>query len=97
MKNIKKQEITDKYKNTARVLYPLRDGDGEVIGEEADENNQMVYAIKRKNGIIEVVPAKDVVIVPIIHQAEGFKRTRLLFHLPKTEEKLQGNPQDSGK
>lgn len=74
MRGIDKQKVIKKYKDKDDILYPLQDKSGYVIGQEVDDDNQLVYVVKRRNKI-EVVSRREINIVPRIHQVQGNKKT----------------------
>ena len=74
MRGINKEKTIKKYKNDNKVLYPLADKSGEVIGQEVDADNFLYYVVKRGNKI-EVVSRREIKIVPRIHQVQGNKKT----------------------
>lgn len=72
MRGIDKDKLIQKHKNKGK-LYDLQDGSGEVLGQEVDLDNRLVYVVRRK-GKLEVVSNKEVKIVEKIYQTPGQKR-----------------------
>lgn len=96
MKGINKASLIRKYRNKAE-MYALRNG-GSVIGQEIDEENRLVYVVKRKDGTVDVSLAEQEVIVPRILQSN---RQTVKRHIDltgkETKETVEGVGKKAGK
>jgi hypothetical protein len=66
MKGIDEKAMLKRHKN-GKELYKLREGGG-IIGQEVDEENRLVYVVKRENGKVEISYAEHEDIIPSVVQ-----------------------------
>lgn len=70
------KSLISKYKQSNKI-YDLIDGSGIVIGQETDENNKMMYVLK-KGDKIELVRPKDCPIIPQIYPSKSTTKKILI-------------------
>jgi hypothetical protein len=96
MKGINKAALIKKFRGKAE-MYPLRNG-GSVIGQEIDEENRLVYVVKRKDGTVDVTLAeRELVILRIISSSRQTKKIHIDLSAKQPEEPIEGFGKKGGK
>ena len=95
MKGLDKQAIIKTYKNNKK-LYTLRN-QSEVIGQEIDDDNRLVYVVRQKNGEIKLSFAEDEQVVPVIIPTAGKTEKKRVALVKQPEEEIQGDTENTSK
>jgi hypothetical protein len=96
MKGINKASVIRKYRNK-QELYALRNG-GSVIGQEIDEENRLVYVVKRKDGTVDVTLAEQELVIPrIISSSRQTTKIHVDLSGKQVEETIEGAGKKAGK
>jgi hypothetical protein len=92
MKN--KELLLNKHKDKTEPLYPIITG-GNVIAQEVDEDNRLLYIVELESGERDVLFAEDVKIIQIVQKREPViikRKVDLLDLLEKRRKSTESSP-----